>query len=272
MTPVALACPSVADDLFGTDATIVAPPRVRDVASRPSPRRRPSRLLRLPKQPARSLIPRTLQSGQPLVGAEGNLSPAYRLGKRLFDVAAAACLLVLLAPVLLAIFLILLLTTRGKPLYCQRRVGFRGRTFRMLKFRTMRPDADRIQGQVENEASGPVFKSRRDPRITRFGRLLRKTSLNETPQLLHVLLGQMSLVGPRPLPLAEVAQFRAWHCRRLAVLPGLTCLWQVSGRSEIGFEDWVRMDLWYVRHQGFWTDFKLLLRTPASVLSGRGAY
>ena len=110
----------------------------------------------------------------------------------------------------------------------------------MFKFRTMRPDAEKIQQQVENELDGPVFKNRRDPRITGFGRLLRKTSLDETPQLLHVLLGQMSLVGPRPLPVHEVAQFRAWHCRRLAVMPGLTCLWQVSGRSDIGFEDWVR--------------------------------
>ena len=173
---------------------------------------------------------------------------------------------------MLAIYLVLFVATRGKPLYCQRRVGFCGRTFWMLKFRTMRPDADRIQQQVKNELAGPVFKNRRDPRITRFGRFLRKTSLDETPQLLNVLLGEMSLVGPRPLPVHEVAKFRAWQCRRLAVMPGLTCLWQVSGRSEIGFEDWVRMDLWYVRHQGLWTDFKLLLRTPACVLSGRGAF
>ena len=128
------------------------------------------------------------------------------------------------------------------------------------------------QAPVANEAAGPIFKNRRDPRITRLGRWLRKTSLDETPQLLNVLLGQMSLVGPRPLILSEVAKFQPWQRHRLAVMPGLTCLWQVSGRSEIGFDDWVRMDLWYVRNQGLWTDFKLLLSTPLSVLSGRGAY
>ena len=200
MTPCAPACPCVADDLFGTDATTVASRLVCDVARRPSCRRRPRRFLRLPKPPVRSLIPRTLESGQPLVGAEGNLSSAYRLAKRLFDMAAAACLLALFAPLMLVIFLVLLVTTRGKPFYGQRRVGYRGRIFRMFKFRTMRPEAEKIQHHVENELDGPIFKNRRDPRVTRFGRLLRKTSLDETPQLLNVLLGQMSLVGPRPLP------------------------------------------------------------------------
>ncbi len=142
----------------------------------------------------------------------------------------------------------------------------------MLKFRTMRPAAEVMQHHVANEKEGPIFKNRRDPRITSLGRILRKTSLDETPQLLNVLLGQMSLVGPRPLPVHEVARFRAWQCRRLAVMPGLTCLWQVSGRSEIGFEQWVRMDLWYVRNQNFRTDCNLLLRTPLSVISGKGAY
>ena len=173
---------------------------------------------------------------------------------------------------MLLVLLVLTVTTRGKPLYWQRRVGYRGRVFLMFKFRTMLPEAEKIQHEVENEQEGPIFKNRRDPRITRLGRLLRKTSLDETPQLLNVLLGQMSLVGPRPPAVQEVEQYRAWQCRRLAVVPGLTCLWQVTGRSEIGFEDWVRMDLWYLRNQNLWTDFKLLLRTPLSVLSGRGAY
>ena len=142
----------------------------------------------------------------------------------------------------------------------------------MLKFRTMAIDANRRQHEVANEKDGPIFKNRCDPRITRLGRILRKTSLDETPQLFHVLLGQMSLVGPRPLPVQETAQFQPWQRQRLAVKPGLTCLWQVSGRSEIGFEDWMRLDLGYLRKQSLWTDFELLLRTPASVLLGRGAY
>jgi len=206
------------------------------------------------------------------VSPGGNLSPAYRIAKRLLDIVGASGLLVVLGPVMLAVFLILLVATRGKPLFWQLRAGYRGRPFLMLKFRTMALDAARRQHEVPNEKDGPIFKNRRDPRVTRFGRLLRKTSLDETPQLFHVLFGRMSLVGPRPLPVEEVARFEPWQRRRLAVMPGLTCLWQVSGRSEIGFDDWVRLDLWYVRHQGLWTDLKLLLSTPASVLGCRGAY
>ena len=175
-----------------------------------------------------SLIPQALQSGTPFVPAEGNRSAAYRLAKRASDLLGAAALLALLGPLMLLVLLVLTVTTRGKPLYWQRRVGYRGRVFLMFKFRTMPPEAEKIQHEVENEQEGPIFKNRRDPRITRLGRLLRKTSLDETPQLLNVLLGQMSLVGPRPPAVQEVEQYRAWQCRRLAVVPGLTCLWQVT--------------------------------------------
>ena len=213
--------------------------------------------------PAGSVVLRHLSEGRPLVDPAGNRSRGYRVLKRGLDIAGALVLLAVLAPLMLAVFLALLVTTRGRPFFWQRRAGYLGRTFRMAKFRTMRLDAERLKAAVANEAGGPIFKNRRDPRITRLGRLLRKTSLDETPQLFHVLLGQMSLVGPRPLDVHEVARFAAWQRRRLAVMPGLTCLWQVSGRSDVGFEDWVRMDLWYVRNQGLWTDCKLLLRTPA---------
>ena len=125
---------------------------------------------------------------------------------------------------------------------------------------------------MANECTGPVFKNRRDPRVTRLGRILRKTSLDETPQLFHVLLGQMSLVGPPPLDVREVARFDPWQIRRMAVKPGLTCLWQVSGRSDVGFEEWTRMDLWYVRNQSLLVDLELLWRTPLKVLGGKGAY
>lgn len=222
-------------------------------------------------RPLPSLALERLAAGKPFVEPAGNLSPGYLQIKRLMDIVGAAALLILLSPLMLAVFLVLLITTRGKPLYFQRRVGYLGRPFTMVKFRTMRLDADKLKHTVANEQQGPVFKNRCDPRVTRLGRILRKTSLDETPQLFHVLFGQMSLVGPRPLVIPEVALFQPWQRRRFAVKPGLTCLWQVSGRSEICFEDWMRMDLWYARNQSLRADLMLLLRTPLSVIAGRGA-
>jgi len=257
---------------MSTCVPVAPPPAVDRRRPEPCTRPRPARRIRPSRRRPISLAARRLAEGQPFVEPEGNLSPGYQAAKRLLDVVGALGLLIVLGPAMLTTFLVLLLTTRGRPLYWQRRVGYCGRPFSMWKFRTMVADADRRQHEVGNEQAGPVFKNRRDPRITRIGRFLRKTSLDETPQLFSVLWGRMSLVGPRPLPVSEVARFQPWHRRRLAVMPGLTCLWQVSGRSEIGFEDWVRMDIWYVRNQGFWADCKLLLRTPLSVVSGRGAY
>jgi lipopolysaccharide/colanic/teichoic acid biosynthesis glycosyltransferase len=202
----------------------------------------------------------------------GNESFIYQTAKRAFDVVGAVVLLVLLSPIMLVTWAVLMVTTKGKPIFAQERVGLCGRRFRMFKFRSMVVDATRLQHQVVNEASGPVFKNRRDPRITRVGRFVRSTSIDEMPQLFNVLLGQMALVGPRPPVPAEVAKYEPWQLQRLAVKPGLTCLWQVSGRCEIGFEDWVRMDLWYLRNQNLLTDMKLLWKTPMSVLSRRGAY
>jgi lipopolysaccharide/colanic/teichoic acid biosynthesis glycosyltransferase len=219
-------------------------------------------------RPWERIVGRRRASGAP----GGNLSPAFRAAKRLLDIVGALALLVVLGPIMLAVFVVLLITTRGRPLFWQRRAGYCGRPFLMFKFRSMVLGAACRQHEVPNEKDGPVFKNRRDPRITRLGRLLRKTSLDETPQLFQVLFGRMSLVGPRPLPLEEVARLEPWQRQRVAVKPGLTCLWQVSGRSEIGFDDWIRMDLWYVRHQSFWTDLRLLFCTPASVLGCRGAY
>jgi lipopolysaccharide/colanic/teichoic acid biosynthesis glycosyltransferase len=219
-----------------------------------------------------SLVSRHLELGLPLVAAEGNPSKTYQLVKRIMDVVGAAVLIVVLSPVMLGVLAVLTITTHGKPLFWQRRAGRLGRPFMVAKFRTMRLDADKFKHLVQNESNGPTFKNRRDPRITRLGRILRKTSLDETPQLFHVLLGQMSLVGPRPLDVREVARFEPWQLRRLAVKPGLTCLWQVSGRSDIAFEDWSRMDLWYVRNQSLATDLDLLLRTPLKVLGCKGAY
>ncbi len=231
-----------------------------------------ARATKNPSRPTISLAQRRLEQGEPLVEPQGNLSPAYQQSKRLLDIVGAVCLLMVLGPVMLIVLLVLTVTTGGQPLFRQRRAGYLGRHFWLVKFRTMRLDADRIKEAIENEKDGPIFKNRRDPRITRFGRWLRKTSIDETPQLFSVLFGQMSLVGPRPLILSEVAQFEAWQRPRLAVKPGLTCFWQVSGRSEIGFEQWMRLDLRYLQCQSIWTDCKLLLLTPLSVVSGRGAY
>lgn len=225
-----------------------------------------------PKMPRVSLYHQRLARGEDLVAPGGNRLLVYRVAKRALDIAGAAALLVLLSPILLTILIVLTITTKGRPLFIQRRIGYLGRPFLMFKFRTMRPDAEQIKHVVVNQADGPVFKNRHDPRITRLGRWLRKTSLDETPQLINVLLGQMSLVGPRPLIASEVAKFAPWQRERLAVVPGLTCLWQVSGRSDVTFDNWMRMDIWYVRNQSLWNDLVLLLSTPASVLTGRGAY
>jgi lipopolysaccharide/colanic/teichoic acid biosynthesis glycosyltransferase len=228
--------------------------------------------VRKPAQPVVSTFQRRLAEGQAIVPADGNRAWGYHAAKRAVDIAGALVLLVLLAPVMLVTFLVLMATTRGKPLFRQDRLGWQGRPFAMYKFRTMVVDAEKLRHDIHNEKSGPVFKNRRDPRITRLGRILRKTSIDETPQLFSVLAGHMSLVGPRPPLASEVARYQPWQRRRLAVRPGLTCLWQISGRSEIGFEDWVRMDLWYLRNQSLLTDLSLLVKTPWTVLTGRGAY
>jgi lipopolysaccharide/colanic/teichoic acid biosynthesis glycosyltransferase len=224
--------------------------------------------------PLRPRQPRAAGSaaGKIKIMAEGNESLAYLAAKRTFDLLGAVVLLVLTAPITLTTLVVLTITMKGRPIFVQERVGLCGRRFRMFKFRSMSLDAAARQHQVANEKDGPIFKNRRDPRITRIGAFLRSTSIDELPQLINVLLGQMSLVGPRPPVPGEVAKYQPWQLRRLAVKPGLTCLWQVSGRCEIGFDDWVRMDIWYLNNQNLATDLTLLAKTPFSVLSRRGAY
>ena len=233
---------------------------------------KPSRRIRKASKPAVSPAQRRLAEGKEIVAADGNLSPLYLAAKRTFDITGALVLLAVLWPVMTAVWVVLLVTTRRNPIFCQKRLGLLGRPFTLYKFQTMVPNAEKLQQAVANEKDGPIFKNRRDPRITRLGRILRSTSIDEMPQLFNVLAGQMALVGPRPPIGKEVADYEPWQRRRLAVKPGLTCLWQVSGRSEIGFEQWVRMDLWYARHQNFPTDLKLLVQTPWTVITGRGAY
>jgi exopolysaccharide biosynthesis polyprenyl glycosylphosphotransferase len=198
-----------------------------------------------------------------------------RLGKEVLDFIGAILLLVSAAPVLFLAALLIKLTSPGPILFRQQRSGLNGRPFTMLKFRTMVSDAEQRQHELErlNEMTGPVFKVTHDPRVTPVGRYLRKFSIDEFPQLLNVLGGQMSLVGPRPLPVDQVRRISDLaHRRRLSVKPGLTCLWQVRGRSEVSnFNEWVRMDLEYIDHWSLWLDLAILFRTIPVVLLGKGA-
>jgi exopolysaccharide biosynthesis polyprenyl glycosylphosphotransferase len=194
--------------------------------------------------------------------------------KRVMDVAGAATLLLLCAPLMACAALAIKLTTAGPTIFAQERYGLNKRRFRMYKFRTMVVDAERLQGDLErrNEADGPVFKIRSDPRVTRIGRLLRATSIDELPQLWNVLCGDMSLVGPRPLPARDVRRFtRPSDMRRFSVRPGLTCLWQVNGRSNVGFQEWMEMDLHYIDKWSLALDLVILARTIPAVLRGTGA-
>ena len=193
--------------------------------------------------------------------------------KRLLDIAMSSVLLVLAAPVVLLISFVIKLSGRGGVLYRQVRCGLNGRRFTLYKFRTMVADAEARQQELLplNEMKGPVFKLKRDPRVTAFGRFLRRFSLDELPQLWNVLRGDMSLVGPRPPIPDEVARYQRWQRRRLSMKPGLTCLWQVSGRNQIDFDRWIELDLQYIDSWSPWLDMKILLKTVPAVLSGRGA-
>lgn len=202
----------------------------------------------------------------------GNRSLLFRTTKRLIDVVGALAILTILSPLLAVVTVILAATTGGHPFFVQDRIGYLGRRFRLYKFRSMVIDAEQLRHTVENQQEGPVFKNNEDPRVTPFGKLLRRTSIDELPQLFNVLTGAMSLIGPRPCLPHEVAAYEPWQRKRLSVKPGLSCLWQVSGRSEIAFYRWMLMDLWYVRNQSLRTDAMLLWRTPWAVLSRRGAY
>lgn len=196
--------------------------------------------------------------------------------KRVFDVVVGTALVVTLTPLFLLIALLIKLTSpHGPVLFRQTRIGHNRRRFEMLKFRTMVPDAERLQAALEelNEAQGPVFKIKNDPRVLPLGRLLRRTSLDELPQLFNVITGDMSLVGPRPLPLRDVRRFEEpWLKRRFSVKPGITCLWQINGRCETNFDTWIAQDLEYIDHWSFGLDLKILAKTIPAVLRGTGAH
>jgi len=200
---------------------------------------------------------------------------AYLVAKRVMDVILTAFLLVLSAPILLVAAVAIKLTSKGPVLFRQARAGQHGRPFIMYKLRTMYAGAEDERALFEelNELAGsPVFKVRRDPRITWVGRLLRKSSIDELPQFVNVLRGEMSLVGPRPLPLNEVRTQSWGEYLRLSVKPGLTCLWQIAGRTEIPYREWMQLDGYYVQNRSLALDVMILIKTIPAVLSGRGAY
>ena len=192
----------------------------------------------------------------------------------MFDLIVSSVVVVVGLPLWLLIAAAIKLDSRGPVFYRDRRVGLGEREFGMIKFRTMLSGAERLQDKLEtrNEASGPLFKIRDDPRVTRVGALLRRFSLDEVPQALNVLRGEMSLVGPRPLPIRDYEQLEPWHRKRYLVLPGITGLWQISGRSELTFDDLVRLDFYYLENWSIWLDITILLKTIPAVFGRRGAY
>ena len=223
---------------------------------------------------ARSYIDE-LQGVPVLTIQSGPLDSWQLIAKRLIDIVVSAGLLLALAPLFIAVSILIKRESPGSVFFTQERIGFNKRRFKMLKFRTMVNGSDKQQHLLEhlNEISGPVFKIKHDPRITEVGKFLRRFSIDELPQLINVFKGDMSLVGPRPLPVRDVEriEFR-WHKRRFSIKPGITCIWQVNGRSNIGFDDWVRMDLEYIDEWSLALDLKILLKTIPAVFKGPGAY
>ncbi len=201
-------------------------------------------------------------------------SSVYLFVKRGFDIMASALGLVILSPVFLAVAAAIKIDDGGPIIYKQDRNGLYGKVFRMYKFRSMVRDAEKMHRQLldRNELDGPAFKMKDDPRLTRVGKILRRASIDELPQLVNIIKGEMSIVGPRPLPTYETVQCTPYQRQRLNIKPGLTCYWQCSGRSDIPFEEWMEMDLKYIEEAGIWTDIKIILKTFLAVVRGGGAY
>ncbi|WP_302652639.1 sugar transferase [uncultured Clostridium sp.] len=197
----------------------------------------------------------------------------YEVIKRIIDIVASFIGIILLSPLILIVSILIKLESKGEVIFKQKRVGLNGKEFYMYKFRSMVINAEELKEQLEsqNEMSGPMFKIKDDPRITKVGKFIRKTSIDELPQLINVIKGDMSLVGPRPSLPKEVKKFEQWMMERLEVKPGLTCIWQVSGRNNIDFEDWMKLDIKYVRERSFKLDIKLILKTVLVLLGDKNA-
>lgn len=198
----------------------------------------------------------------------------YEVIKRLIDVVCSFLGVLVLSPLFIIIAIIIKTTSKGPVFFSQKRVGKNGKEFNMYKFRSMVVNAEELKEKLaaQNEMSGPMFKMKDDPRVTKVGKFIRKTSIDELPQLWNVLKGDMSLVGPRPSLPKEVAQFEEWMYRRLEVKPGLTCYWQVSGRNNIDFEDWMKLDIKYVDERSTWIDIKLIFKTVGVLFGDKNAH
>ena len=198
----------------------------------------------------------------------------YEICKRTIDIIGAGLGLILLSPIIAVVACAVKVTSKGPIFFSQKRVGKNGELFEMYKFRSMVVNAEELKGNLEdqNEMSGPMFKIKDDPRVTKVGKFIRKTSIDELPQLWNVLKGDMSLVGPRPSLPKEVEQFDNWMFKRLTVRPGLTCYWQVSGRNNIDFEDWMKLDCRYVDERNLWIDIKLIFKTVFVLFGDKNAH
>lgn len=187
----------------------------------------------------------------------------YKYSKRILDIIGALGGLILLSPILIVLGVLIKLESKGPIIFVQKRVGLNGKEFKMYKMRSMVVNAEEIKSKLnsKNEMSGPMFKIKNDPRITKIGKFIRKTSIDEIPQLINVIKGEMSLVGPRPSLPNEVNEFEDWMMRRFEIKPGLTCYWQVYGRNNIDFENWMRLDIKYLEERSFWVDIKLIFKT-----------
>ena len=203
-----------------------------------------------------------------------NRKRIYEISKRAIDIIGAGSGLLLLSPVIAIVACAVKFTSKGPVFFSQKRVGKNGELFDMYKFRSMVVNAEELKEKLayQNEMSGPMFKMKDDPRVTKVGKFIRKTSLDELPQLWNVLKGDMSLVGPRPSLPKEVAQFEKWMYKRLCVKPGLTCFWQVSGRNNIDFEDWMKLDIKYVDERNLWIDIKLIFKTVLMLFGDKNAH
>jgi exopolysaccharide biosynthesis polyprenyl glycosylphosphotransferase len=220
-----------------------------------------------------SIFAEPLGGGSVVLLKSVSRSPEKLFFKRLIDIFVSAVLIFLSLPLWVIIPVLIKRDSPGPVFFSQERVGRNGRRFIMYKFRTMVADAEKIQEKLRhlNEVDGPAFKMKNDPRVTRIGRFLRRTSLDELPQVFNVLKGDMSMVGPRPPIFSEVVQYRLWEKKRLSVTPGITCLWQISGRSELKFDEWMKLDIQYIENWSLTLDLKILLRTISAVLSLKGA-
>ena len=205
---------------------------------------------------------------------DSNISKWYLILKRFIDIVGAIVGIIVLSPILIIVaILIKIEDSKGSIFFSQKRVGQNGKEFKMYKFRSMVHNAEELKENLlkQNERSGPMFKMKNDPRVTKVGKFIRKTSLDELPQLINVLKGEMSLVGPRPSLPKEVEQFKPWMLKRLSVKPGLTCYWQVYGRNNIGFEDWMNLDIKYVEERSLISDIKLIFKTVFVLLGDKSA-